>query len=277
MRARERDADRPAGAGSSAARQLVQSVILSGMTFTPVVRRPVSEAVFDDVRAAVLSGRLAPGTALAPERVLSEQFGVNRHAVREALKRLQQAGLVEVNHGGATRVLDWRATGGLDLLPHLPFALGDGPAPEALRSILEMRRSLGVDVARLAAERVPASLLAMLREHARDGADPAGDIDELGIRYEEIWRGLVAASDNVAYTLAYNSLLAGTSAVAQLSYEIFAAEVRDLGAHADLIDAVAARDGTRAAESADALLRRTLATALAAADAAPARLEPADA
>jgi len=247
------------------------------MTFTPVARRPVSEAVFDDVRAAVLSGRLAPGDALDSERVLSEQFGVNRHAVREALKRLQQAGLVEVNHGGATRVLDWRATSGLDLLPHLPFALQDGPAPEALRSILEMRRSLGVDVARLAAGRAPAPLLVTLRAHAHDGADPAGDIDALGVRYEEIWRALVAASDNVAYTLAYNSLLAGTSAVTRLSHGVFAAEVRDLGAHADLIAAVAGRDGDRAAGHADALLRRTLATALAAAESTPAGLETADA
>lgn len=236
------------------------------MAFTPVARRPVSEVVFDDLRAAILSGRLAPGEALAPERVLSEQFAVNRHAVREALKRLQQAGLIEVNHGGATRVLDWRATGGLDLLPHLPFALEGGPAPEALRSILEMRRSLGVDVARLAAGRAPAPLLDTLRAVAGDGADPAGDLDELGERYEELWRALVAASDNVAYTLAYNSLLAGTSAVAQLSHEIFAAEVRDLHAHAALVQAVADGDGELAASRADGLLRQSLTGALAAAD-----------
>ncbi len=248
------------------------------MAFAPVVRRPVSEAVFDDLRAAILSGRLGPGAALPSERVLSEQFAVNRHAVREALKRLQQAGLVEVNHGGATRVLDWRATGGLDLLAHLPFALEDGPAPEVLRSVLEMRRSLGVDVARLAAQRAPVPLLAALRDFAEDGADPAGDLDGLGRRYEEIWQALVAASDNVAYTLAYNSLLAGTSAVAQLSHEIFADEVRDLAAHAALIAAVAAGDADAAAAQADLLLHRTLAAVLAAGEPAPFRPEaPADA
>lgn len=248
------------------------------MTFAPVARRPVSEAVFVDLRAAILSGRLAAGAALPPERALSEQFAVNRHAVREALKRLQQAGLVEVNHGGATRVLDWRATGGLDLLAHLPFALEDGPAPEVLRSVLEMRRSLGVDVARLAAARAPAPLVAALRAYAGDGADPDGDLEPLGTRYEDIWRDLVAASDNVAYTLAYNSLLGGTAAVAPLSQEIFAAEVRDLAAHAALIDAVAGRDGDGAASQADALLHRTLAAVLAAGEPAPSRPEiPADA
>ena len=66
-------------------------------------RRLASERVHERLRADVLSGRVAPGEPLPSERVLSEELGVNRHAVREAVKRLQQAGLVTVSHGGATR------------------------------------------------------------------------------------------------------------------------------------------------------------------------------
>ena len=65
--------------------------------------------------------------------------------MREALKRLQQAGLVSISQGGATRVRDWRRHGGLELL------LSTGDAPEALRvprAAMEMRACIGADAAR---------------------------------------------------------------------------------------------------------------------------------
>ena len=83
-------------------------------------------------------------------------FDVNRHAVREAVKRLQQAGLVEVSQGGATSVLDWRSNGGLDLLSHLSLRSSGRVDPKVVRSALEMRISIGADAARLCARRAVA-------------------------------------------------------------------------------------------------------------------------
>src|SRR5882724_11764865 len=100
-------------------------------------RTTVSAAVHDSVRTDILAGELKPGDAVESERALSERFSVNRQAVREAVKRLEQAGLVQVSHGGATRVLDWRSTGGLELLTDLPIA-GDVIDTATLRAILEM-------------------------------------------------------------------------------------------------------------------------------------------
>lgn len=237
------------------------------MSFEPATRRPVSELVFEQLRAAILAGRFASGEALPPERSLSESFEVNRHAVREALKRLQQAGLVEVNHGGATRVLDWRRTGGLDLLAHLPLAMGEAGSPEVLRAIVEARRCIGIDVVRLAAQRADADAIAELRLRGAAGAELGDDLDALTLRYEELWRTLVAAADNVAYALAYNGLLAATAAAHDASRDVFAAEARDLAAHAELVDAVCAADSQRAAGLADALLSRSLTSAMVPADA----------
>ena len=66
--------------------------------------------------------------------------------MREALKRLQQAGLIRISQGGATRVLDWRQSGGLEVLLDLMDAPGS-PPPELIRSVLEMRETVGVDAA----------------------------------------------------------------------------------------------------------------------------------
>src|SRR3954447_26179261 len=105
------------------------------------------------LRADILGGRYRAGDALPSERRLSEELETNRHAVREALKRLQQAGLVSISQGGATRVRDWRRHGGLELL--LDVA-ADGDVPEALhagRAAMEMRACVGADAARLCARR----------------------------------------------------------------------------------------------------------------------------
>lgn len=234
------------------------------MQHDPIPRRPVSEAVFDQLRAAILSGGYEAGAALPAERLLAESFAVNRHAVREALKRLQQAGLVEIRHGGATRVRDWRVEGGLDLLAHVPFAGERGAGPELLRSVVEARRWIGVDVARLAAARASAAHVAALRDRVTDGADPSAPLAELSARYEALWRAIVEASDNLAYLLAYNSLLAAGDAAQEASQQVFASEARDLEAHAALVTAIGDGDGDRAALLADDLLSRSLTAALAA-------------
>ena len=65
-----------------------------------------SDTIHADLREAILLGALAPGDAVPSERELVRAPGVNRHAVREAVKRLQQARLVQVSQGGATRVLN---------------------------------------------------------------------------------------------------------------------------------------------------------------------------
>ncbi|MDQ2894362.1 MAG: GntR family transcriptional regulator, partial [Actinomycetota bacterium] len=104
------------------------------------------------LRDAILSGEFVPGDAVPSERELSERLAVNRHAVREAIKRLQQARLVAVSHGGPTRVLDWRTTGGLDLIVDLVRDHSERIDAGLMAAITEMRACIGIDAARRCAE-----------------------------------------------------------------------------------------------------------------------------
>jgi GntR family transcriptional repressor for pyruvate dehydrogenase complex len=104
-----------------------------------------SERVFVDLLEAVVAGRYAPGEKLPRQRELAADLGVTLQPLREALKRLEQVGVVEARHGDATRVRDWRAHGTLDVLAHLgPAVLGD---------LLEARSLMLREMAGLAAER----------------------------------------------------------------------------------------------------------------------------
>lgn len=69
----------------------------SRFTVTPdpnfLERRPVYDQVADALVESILSGELAPGSVMPPERELCERFGVGRPTVREALRTLQTKGL----------------------------------------------------------------------------------------------------------------------------------------------------------------------------------------
>jgi GntR family transcriptional repressor for pyruvate dehydrogenase complex len=222
------------------------------VAFGPIVRSGVSDAVYRRLRDAILTGELPAGASLPGERALAEQFGVARHGLREAIRRLQQGRLVEVSHGGATRVLDWRTHAGLEVLSDFgEIAASAVSSWTILRSALEMRLAIGVDAARLAAERIsPAAgeaLLAFVEDST--GADFAA----LGERYEQFWRLIVVASQNLAYQLAYNSLVLAMNQNAAVTRALSAPESTDLGTQGALAAAIAAHDAGSAANAARAL------------------------
>jgi DNA-binding FadR family transcriptional regulator len=222
---------------------------------TPLQREPVSAAVHRRLRAAILRGDLEPGEALPSERALSESFGVNRHAVREAIKRLQQARLVEVAQGGATRVLDWRRTGGIELLLDVATARPGGADGDVVRAILEFRAAIGADVARRCAERAEAPVRARAAAMAAEVLDGTGESEARAALYEELWQVIVDGAANLGYRLAYNTLLDGQHLVAA-AVERVAPEMDDRGGLAALARALADGDGEGAHAAARALLEK---------------------
>jgi GntR family transcriptional regulator, transcriptional repressor for pyruvate dehydrogenase complex len=176
------------------------------MPLQPVTRRSVPDEVFDQVLGEVVSGALGPGKALPSERRLAEVLGVSRPAVREALQRMAQTRLVEVRHGGATTVRDFRRFAGLDLLPSLLVRGGSIDVP-VVRSVVEARLLIGPGVAALAAERRDVGHLAHLATTvtAYAGSDDPVERQRLTLAY---WDLVVDAADSITFRLLFNSLRA---------------------------------------------------------------------
>jgi GntR family transcriptional regulator, transcriptional repressor for pyruvate dehydrogenase complex len=185
----------------------------------------LSDRIHSRLRAEILSGALPAGAAVPSERRLSEQLGASRHAVREALKRLQEAGLVRISQGGATRVRDWRHDGGLDLLLALAASGDVPPELEAERAGMELRACIGADAARRAAERATAAQRAEITARAEALAATA-DPERRNVEYERLWDVVVDGAANVAYRLALNTLVAGQH-VLVLDAARVGAELRD--------------------------------------------------
>lgn len=86
----------------------------------------IFQDVVDQIEAAIIDGRLQPGELLPAEMKLKEMFHTSRGSIREALRVLEQKGLVAIKTG---------VTGGARVRPVDTRAMADG-----LRLLLRVGR-----------------------------------------------------------------------------------------------------------------------------------------
>ncbi|MBW2078382.1 MAG: FadR family transcriptional regulator [Deltaproteobacteria bacterium] len=67
--------------------------------FNPPKYRRLSEEVYEQIKEAILKGHYEPGERLPSEAVLCKTFGVGRPVVREALRFIENSGLIFVRPG----------------------------------------------------------------------------------------------------------------------------------------------------------------------------------
>lgn len=209
-----------------------------------IARTTVSDAVYRRLRDQILGSGAEAGAPLPSERTLSETFGVNRHAVREAIKRLQQAGLVTVVHGGATRVTDWRREGGPELLTAVASGLESADRTRLASQIAESRAAVAQLIVAGAA--------------GTDGLDAesvtSAEEGDAVAAYRNLWRDIATASGNLAAQLTLNSLDAGLDALEGEGLAVFEAEAARTDEITSLVSAIAGGDVTGAQKAAAGLL-----------------------
>lgn len=164
------------------------------MPFSPVKKRRIAEQVADSIREAILGGELEPGDALPSERSLAEKFKVNRSSVREALTKLEAWGLLEIHHGGVTRIRDFLVTAGLQMLPFI-IAPGGVPHPKRLLDLLELRKALLEWTALNAVQKHPGETL-RLNKILKRLESPGADSFRLEEADFDFFEELVRLTDN---------------------------------------------------------------------------------
>jgi len=172
--------------------------------------------------------------------------------VREALKRVAAAGLVEVRQGDATTVRDFRRHAGLDLLPRLLVRGGELDLA-VVRSILEARLHNGPKVAELAAARCTPELIGRLRgsiHELENDADPVGQ-QRHALAF---WDHVVDGADSIVFRLMFNTLRAAYEPALPALATMMAAEVGNAPRYRILADAIEAADPAAAVSAARQLL-----------------------
>jgi DNA-binding GntR family transcriptional regulator len=207
----------------------------------PVIRPverpvPLRQSVYEALVELVVAGSLLPGQHLV-ETELARQLGVSRQPVREALHRLEAEGWVDLrpNQGAFVHV----------------------PTDQEVDQLLDVRELLEVETTRLAAEAVTADQVTRLRAICRDGeaAVAAGNTERF-VTVNNLFHATLAE-------IAGNAVLAELSAIvgrrSRWYYRLVAPlrEHDSCAEHQDMVEAIEAGDGERAAKVARGHVERT--------------------
>lgn len=114
-----------------------------------VRKTKVYHEIVDQIRELISAGRINPGDRLPPERELAELFKASRNSVRDAIRVLEQMGLIESRQGDGTYV---RSVSAEDLAE--PLALMLLQSRTQMRELWEVRRVLEPAIAEFAASRI---------------------------------------------------------------------------------------------------------------------------
>ncbi|MBT2526695.1 FadR family transcriptional regulator [Streptomyces sp. ISL-99] len=205
-------------------------------------RQSLVDTVVDQLRAQLAEGEWAVGDRIPTEHELAGQLGVGRNTVREAVRVLVHAGLLESRQGNGTFV---RSAAD-------PAAVLRGMRHANVLDVLELRVALEAEAARLAAVRRDEADLRTLRRvlaELHEQGDRAADAD-LAFHL-----GVVEATHNAAFTEVYRFFSAQVHETLVTSLGDQEMPPIDLAAHGALIDAIEAGDPAAAERAARAVLQ----------------------
>jgi GntR family transcriptional regulator, transcriptional repressor for pyruvate dehydrogenase complex len=211
-----------------------------------------AEEIAEGLRAQILGGKYGPGERLPSERDLSTRLGVNRSSVREALKKLEQLGMIVIRPGGGARVVPMQQAG-LGVLRH---ALGGGaPDRDLVSQWRDVREIVVAGAARFAVERATAEEFAEANRLLRRLVATATRDEDFVATGDRLVALIAEASRNVVLQMVTNGLTAAAQRHGQARHKMRPSRKELLPVVGDIERAMDRRDPVGAAEGVVRLLR----------------------
>lgn len=168
----------------------------------PYAKQKAYERIVDDISKKYLNGDLSPGERLPTERELASQFNVSRTSVREALRKLEIKGMIEIKQGSGSFI----KTKASHLLEEELTSQILKNEKKLIYEMLELRQALEVECAFLASRRATSEDLVRIRQ-SLEGMIQAKDDIELGIQADVSFHfNIVLASHNSIFLNLFQAL-----------------------------------------------------------------------
>ena len=216
----------------------------------PRALRParLASVVVEELAVRIISGALPDGSLLPTEPALCEAFGFSRTVIREALKLLQQRGLVRVEQGRGTTVQPRTAWNLLDPLV-IRIALAHDHDMSLLDNLIAVRRVLEREMARSAAVRLSDDELAALARNIDEADAACYDYERFRALDQEFHAIVMQASGNEVGLTIVRTIHQHAGGMPPLSEAQPPTDLaRTAMEHRSIYAALAARDGAAAAE-----------------------------
>ena len=199
----------------------------------------------------VRNGQLTPGDKLPGERSLSQMLGVGRSSVREAIRKLEVMGILEVRHSRGTFVA---APANETLVTFQPPAILQDR--DQLQELFELRRIIEVAAADMAARKAQAEHLTMIRiwMQAMENCAGKNDADGIVIADVEFHRQIILAAGNTYLLNIMDSIVDVLKDMRYASNNIPELVPQNLVDHRSILAMLEKGDGQAAAKAMDSHL-----------------------
>jgi GntR family transcriptional repressor for pyruvate dehydrogenase complex len=166
-------------------------------TFQPITDPRVHQRVVDQITFAIRSGAYGVGERLPSVEQMARDMAVSKPTVGEAIRVLAGRGVVESRRGvnGGVTVVD-------DNIPITLLQLADGHSEPSLRELLEARRPVEMQIARLAAERADSTDIEAMEDSIAKLVAHVGGDGESRLHFDHFFHyamGRAARSELLAY------------------------------------------------------------------------------
>ncbi len=205
----------------------------------------------------IVAGEITVGENLPNEDKLQTELNVSRTVIREAMKVLTDKGLIEVRPRRGTRVrpsADWNL---LDL-DVLRWQYNSGPTREFLSQVVEVRRSIEITAAELAAIRATDDDIRLIRERYAILENSIHDSEtyiEADLSFHE---AIFKACHNELLEQLALTLRLALQASRKITVQIPGGPANTLSLHSDVVEAITTRNAQASREATHKLIDRSV-------------------
>jgi GntR family transcriptional repressor for pyruvate dehydrogenase complex len=201
---------------------------------TPLPKQTLADNLASELKKYIIKNRFYPGKKLPATSVLAKNFGVGMPTLREALKKLETIGAIEVKHGSGIFVGE-----NLNSIIFVnPIVSDELPTKKQLLDLIEARMSIELSTAELAAQNASLKDIRKMENLLKEAKLHLDNDIILTQKNMAFHLAIAAASGNIVYMHLVEVISKLFSIEQRLIIEIFKYRDKDYIQHMEIFEAI---------------------------------------
>jgi GntR family transcriptional repressor for pyruvate dehydrogenase complex len=205
---------------------------------TPLPKQTLADNLAAELKKFIVNNRFYAGQKLPATSELAKKFGVGLPTLREALKKLETIGAIEIKHGSGIFVGE-----NLDSIIFVnPIVSEESPTKKQLLDLIEARMSIEISTAELAAENATSNDIDNMKQLLTEAKNQIDNDTVLTQKNMAFHLAIAAASGNVVYKHLLEVIAKLFRIEQRLIIEIFKYREKDYQQHIEILKAIENHD-----------------------------------
>jgi GntR family transcriptional repressor for pyruvate dehydrogenase complex len=211
---------------------------------TPLPKQTLADNLASELKKYIIKNRFYSGQKLPSTSVLAKKFGVGMPTLREALKKLETIGTIEIKHGSGIFVGE-----NLNSMIFVnPIASDKSPTKKQLLDLIEARMSLELSTVELAARNATAKDIAHMNHLLGEAKKHIDNDTILTQKNMSFHLAIAAASQNIVFTHLVEVISKLFRSEQRIIIDIFKYREEDYRQHLEIFKAIENHDVEKAVD-----------------------------